>query len=132
MVFSPNATVCPWGKCLLWFTCMIPKNTTTDLIKKKKKISSDRFIELSTKVQYCAWTKINRSPGERGSLSLPHPQQLLPLNTNLMIPSIFLLSLMDNILSSVYYHVFKLSSIIFLGWVGVVVSRRFPTSRRKQ
>jgi len=44
---------------------------------------------------------------------------------------IYLLSLMDGILSTDYSHVIKLFSPIFLGWIGVVVSRRFKTPQRK-
>jgi len=36
----------------------------------------------------------------------------------------FLLRLTDSTLSTDYCHVFKLFLLVFLGWVGVTVSRR--------
>jgi len=47
------------------------------------------------------------------------------------MPSLFLLRLIDGILSTDHCHVFKLFLLIFLGWFGVVVSRRLTASPRK-
>ena len=76
-----------------------------------------------------AWIKLTDQADERGNPSLcGPPQKSLPLNKHLIIPSLFfLLSLIDGILSTDYRHLFKLFLLIFLGWVGVVVSRRLTT-----
>ena len=77
---------------------------------------------------YCAWTKLTEHPGERGN---PSPQTSTNIITTQQAPhntSPLLSRLMGAILSTEYCNVFKLFLLIFLCWVGVIVSR-LTTSR---
>jgi len=66
-------------------------------------------------IRYSAWTKLTEHPGERGNPSLQGSQKSFPLNRYLIMPSLFLLRLIDGTLSTDHCHVFKLFLIIFLG-----------------
>jgi len=68
---------------------------------------------------YCGWTKLTEHPDEPGNPSLQRPHKNHYHNRHLMIPSVvFLLQLMDGILSSDYSHVFVLFLLIF-SWLGL-------------
>lgn len=67
----------------------------------------------------CALTKSTGHSGERRNALLPAPAKIIivPLSGHLIIPSPFLLRLMD-ILSTGYSHVLKLFLFIPPRWVG--------------
>ena len=100
-------------------------------IIEKKRLSScfSQLLEIS---HLLCVNNINQSPGWGWQLiaSKP-PQKSLALNRHLIILSLFFIRADGWYTSTKYCHLSKLFLLIFLGWVGVVVSRRLTTSPGK-
>jgi len=118
-------------KSLFGYNGSFPFSHTNDPFPSVSKLTEGHFHSRNgrpTERNRCSQTGSNRSPAWAWQPVSSEPKTITTEEA-LHNTFSFLLRLIDGILSTDYCDVFKLFLLIFLGWVGVVVSRKLIASR---